>query len=59
MAEIVQKTIEIRKKHKLKLPDAIIIATAIFLDIEILSNDQQFLKIPELKLKSLEVLAIP
>lgn len=50
-----KKTIEIRKKYNLKLPDSIIVATAIFLDVEVLSNDQRFSKITEIKCKSLEL----
>ena len=54
--KIVQKTVEIRKKYKLKLPDSIIVATAAVLDVELLSNDRQFSKIPEFKCKSLELI---
>ena len=53
---IIRKTVEIRKKYKLKLPDAIIVATAQFLDVQMLSNDQHFTKIPELKCVSLELI---
>ncbi len=56
--EIIKKTVEIRKKYKFKLPDSIIIATANFLDIEILSNDQHFSKIPNLKCKTLELIGL-
>lgn len=45
-----QKTIEIRKQFKLKLPDAIIAATAITMDLTLISNDQGFAKIASLKL---------
>lgn len=54
--EIVHKTIEIRKRYKFKLPDSIIIATAQVLDIELLSNDLQFTKFPELNCKNLAVI---
>lgn len=52
-SEIVLETIEIRKKYKFKLPDSIIIATARVLGIEILSNDQEFAKFPQLNCKNL------
>ncbi len=39
--------IKFRKRHNLKLPDAIIAATARFLNIPLLSADQDFIKIKE------------
>jgi len=39
--------IKLRKKHNLKLPDAIIAATARFLNIPLVSADQDFIKIKE------------
>jgi predicted nucleic acid-binding protein len=54
-SEIVQKTIEIRKKYRFKLPDSIVIATAKVLDVEMLSNDRQFTKFPELNCKDLAI----
>ena len=50
-----KKTVEIRKKYQLKLPDSIIVATAIFLDVEILSNDLRLAKITEIKCRNLEL----
>jgi tRNA(fMet)-specific endonuclease VapC len=48
--EIVEKTIEIRRTYKIKLPDAIITATAIVFDLTLISrNDKDFTQIPELK----------
>ncbi|MCL1947506.1 MAG: type II toxin-antitoxin system VapC family toxin [Chitinivibrionia bacterium] len=47
---IAQKTIEIRKKYKIKLPDAIIAATAICENLVLLSNNENdFKNIKELK----------
>jgi predicted nucleic acid-binding protein len=44
--EIVNQTIQIRKQHKIKLPDAVIAATAITLDLTLLSrNTSDFSKI--------------
>jgi predicted nucleic acid-binding protein len=52
--EIIEKTIELRRKVKIKLPDAIIAATAIVHNLTLLStNDSDFLKVPKLKYKSL------
>lgn len=52
--EIINKTIEIRRKTKIKLPDAIIAATAIVNKLTLLScNDADFLKVPKLKYHSL------
>ena len=53
--EIITKTIEIRRKFKFKLPDSIIIATAKVLNLEILSNDQQFTKFPDINCLSLAI----
>ena len=47
---IAQKTIEIRKNYKIKLPDAIIAATAISENLVLLSNNESdFKNIKELK----------
>lgn len=46
--EVKRETKRIRKLYGLKLPDAIIAATAIYLHCRLLTADQQFFKIPEL-----------
>lgn len=47
---IIQKTIDIRKEYKIKIPDAIIAATALCHDLILLSdNDSDFGKVPHLK----------
>ena len=48
--DIKLKTIEIRKTYGLKLPDAIIAATAIVADLILITHDKGFKKIPSLKL---------
>ena len=48
--EIKNNTIAIRQKHKIKLPDAIIAASSIFLDIPLLTADKGFSKISKLNL---------
>ena len=47
-------TIELKKVRKIKLPDAIIAATAQFLRIELITFDKGFAKIPNLDLVLLE-----
>lgn len=41
-SEIKEKTIEIRRKSNLKLPDAIIAATSLYLKLPLLTADKQF-----------------
>ena len=48
--EIKQIYREIKQKQTIKLPDAIIAATAIYLDIPLLTFDKGFKNIPSLKL---------
>jgi predicted nucleic acid-binding protein len=48
--EIKQIYREIKQSHTVKLPDAIIAATAIYLDLPLLTFDQDFEYIPNLKL---------
>jgi predicted nucleic acid-binding protein len=43
-------TINLRNSYKLKLPDAIIAATAIYLDIPLLTSDMDFQKLKKLEL---------
>jgi predicted nucleic acid-binding protein len=46
----VKLSAEIRKKSKLKLPDAIIAATSIFLHIPLVSFDSDFDKVDDLQI---------
>lgn len=47
---VVDKTVEIRRTVKIKLPDAVIAATAIVHDFTLISrNNDDFLKVPGLK----------
>lgn len=47
---IIQETIRIRKSFKLKLPDALIVATALINDMVLIAdNDKDFMLVPELK----------
>ena len=49
--EIKDKTIEIRKKYKTKLPDAIIAASAIVKNIPLITADKGFCQISNLTLE--------
>jgi predicted nucleic acid-binding protein len=55
--EVKQSTIEIRRKYRLKLPDAIVCATALVMDSNLLSNDVQLGKVTELTLSSVQIQA--
>lgn len=50
--EVIDWTITIRRKYKTKIPDAIIAATSIVLNAELMTNDADMKKIKELKLRS-------
>jgi len=39
--------IKLRKKHKLRLPDSLILATAIWLNIPVITADKDFTKVPD------------
>lgn len=45
---IKQKTIELRRNYRIKLPDAIIASTAILYDLPLVTADEGFTKITEL-----------
>ena len=50
-AEIKEKTIEIRKKYKTKIPDAIVAASAIVSGLPLITADKGFNQIVELNLE--------
>jgi predicted nucleic acid-binding protein len=50
-SEIKNKTIELRKKYKIKLPDAIVAASAIIKKIPLITADKGFKQIAELDLE--------
>lgn len=54
-ADIKQSAIHFRRKYRLKLPDALIVATAYGLDASLLSNDMQLTKVAELSVRSLRL----
>ncbi|WKN42870.1 type II toxin-antitoxin system VapC family toxin [Tunicatimonas pelagia] len=47
---IKEEVIRIRKQHPLKLPDSIIVASALYLDIPLITSDQDLQKVEELSL---------
>lgn len=49
-SEVKEQTIRIRKAYNTKLPDSIIIATALYLDLPLISSDIEFKKVDELTL---------
>jgi len=53
--EVKTKAIELRRRDGLKLPDAIIAASALVVDAELLTNDLQLLRIPSVRGKALSL----
>ena len=53
--EIKEAAIRLRRKHGLRLPDAIIAATALVLEAELVTNDKKLSKIPGLHVKRAKV----
>lgn len=47
---IKNETIQVRKTYKTKLPDSIIIASALYLDLPLITADTDFKKVTELSL---------
>ena len=52
--QIKQEAIRVRKTYNTKLPDSIIIASALYLDLPLISADSDFNKVKELSLISYE-----
>jgi tRNA(fMet)-specific endonuclease VapC len=50
--KLIDMVITVRRDYKLKLPDAIIAASAIVNEATLITNDKEFSKIKELKTKS-------
>jgi predicted nucleic acid-binding protein len=44
------QVIRLRKKYRLKLPDSIVIASATFLDLPLITSDKDFQKVKEVNL---------
>jgi predicted nucleic acid-binding protein len=54
-AEIKEATIALRRQHRLKLPDAIIVATVKTLKAVLLTNDEKLNKVPGLTCQPMEI----
>ncbi len=44
---IKERTVELRRKYSLRLPDSIVIATALYLNVPIISADKELAKVRE------------
>lgn len=56
LSEVVkQLAVRIRRENQLKLPDAIVVATALSLEAELLTNDLRLLRIPGLTSQELRL----
>jgi predicted nucleic acid-binding protein len=51
------ETISLRKKYNLKVPDAIIAATALKLDAPLLTNDKKLLSVSEIETYTVELIS--
>ncbi len=47
--------IQLRRQHRLKLPDAVIAGTALAMDAELLTNDVRLARIPELRCRQVRL----
>ncbi len=54
-SQVKQHTIRLRREHRLRLPDAIIAASALARDATLLTNDQRLLALPDVRCQSLEL----
>ena len=48
--EIKEQVVRLSKTHKLKLPDCIILATSMYLDIPLISSDKNLIKVNEVNI---------
>lgn len=53
--KIKERTIDFRRRYNLKLPDAIIGATAFVLESSLITNDKGFLSVNEIQIKSISL----
>ncbi|MEM8718844.1 MAG: type II toxin-antitoxin system VapC family toxin [Cyanobacteria bacterium P01_G01_bin.39] len=54
-SSVKQNTITLRKKYSLKLPDAIIAGTALWLELPLLTNDKKLLGITEITTHTVDI----
>ena len=55
-AAVRETAIRLRRERRLKLPDAVVAASALVLDATLLTNDQQLLTIPEVRSQAVELM---
>ena len=53
--QVRELAIGLRRRHMLKLPDAIVAATALSLQTQLITNDVKLLRVPELACERLEL----
>ena len=53
--QVKQHTVRLRREHRLRLPDAIIAASALACDATLLTNDQRLLALPGVRCQPLEL----
>ena len=53
--QIREAAIALRRQHTLKLPDAIVAATALSLGAQLITNDAKLLRVPDLTFERLEL----
>jgi hypothetical protein len=53
-----QKAVQIRREHHLKLPDAIVCATAMDFGVELWTNDTNLAKVPGVTCRSVKLTRI-
>ena len=49
--DVKREAIRLRREHRFRVPDAIIVATALCLDAELISNDTALTTVPDLKVR--------
>lgn len=54
-ARVKEHTVRLRRQYRLRLPDAIIAASALALDATLLTNDQQLLALPVIRSQPVEL----
>ncbi len=54
-AKVYEAAIHLRREHRLRLPDAIIAASALAYHATLLTNDQRLLAIPDVRSQALEL----
>lgn len=50
--ELINQIVQVRQAHRLKLPDAIIVASALTMRASLVTGDQQVQNVPQLKIVS-------